>query len=198
MALEHPQTMTVEEYFRLEENDSENHYEYVDGYVYMMAGGTFDHSTICGNIYSILRNSLRGKPCRVYNSDMKVRISQQRYFHPDVTVTCNPGDRGTGDLLQSPRIIFEVLSPSTEIKDRTWKLQNYLALPTMEEYILVDTRSAKMEIYRKENGRWMYDIYRGYETVILQSIGVQFPLIDAYADIELPDFSPEDYGATDR
>ena len=123
MALEHPHMMTVEEYFHLEETDTENRYEYIDGHVYMMAGGTFDHSTISGNIYSLLRGLLRGKPCRVYNSDIKVQISQKRYFHPDITVTCDPRDRGTGDLLQSPRVIFEVLSPSTEISDRTWKLR---------------------------------------------------------------------------
>ncbi|HEU5374566.1 MAG TPA: Uma2 family endonuclease [Ktedonobacteraceae bacterium] len=184
MALQHPQTMTVEEYFQLEEDDSENRYEYVDGHVYLMAGGTFDHNTICGNIYSILRDLLRGKPCRVYNSDIKVQISQQRYFHPDITVTCDPRDRGTGDLLKSPRVIFEVLSPGTEIKDRTWKLQNYLALPSMEEYILVDAKSPRMETYRRENGRWMYDIYHAHETIELPGIGVRFPLADAYIDIE--------------
>ena len=184
MALEHPQTMTVEEYFQLEETATENHYEYVDGCVYMMAGGMFDHNTISGNIYNILRSLLRGKSCRVYNSDMKVQISQKRYFHPDVTVSCDPRDRGTGDLLQSPQVVFEVLSPTTEIKDRTWKLQNYLALPSMEEYILVDTKSPKMEIYRKENERWMYDIYQVHENIELQSIGVSFPLLEAYIDIE--------------
>lgn len=194
MALEHPQTMTVEEYLRLDENDSENRYEYFDGYVYMMAGGTFDHSIISGNIYSILRSLLRGKPCRVYNSDIKVQISPKRYFHPDITVTCDPRDRGIGDLLQSPRVIFEVLSPSTEIKDRTWKLQHYLSLPTMEEYILVDAKALKMEVYHKEDGKWIYDIHTGHETLLLQSLSVQFPLSDAYVDIELEN-NPLEYGS---
>jgi Uma2 family endonuclease len=192
MALELPRMMTVEEYFHLEETDTENRYEYIDGHVYMMAGGTFDHSTISGNIYSLLRGLLRGKPCRVYNSDIKVQISQKRYFHPDITVTCDPRDRGTGDLLQSPRVIFEVLSPSTEISDRTWKLQNYLALPTMEEYILVNTKSRKMEIYRKENGRWMYDIYQAHQIVTLSSLSVHFPLRDAYLDVETEETSLEE------
>jgi len=163
----------------------------------MMAGGTFDHSTISGNIYSILWGLLRGKPCRVYNSDIKVQISHKRYFHPAITVTCDPRDRGTGDLLQSPRVIFEVLSPSTEISDRTWKLQNYLALPTMEEYILVNTKSFKMEMYRKENGRWMYDIYKAHESVMLSSLGVQFPLRDAYINIELAEIPLEEEGDND-
>ena len=192
MALEHPHIMTVEDYFHLDETDTEHRYEYLDGQVYMMAGGTFDHSTISGNIYSLLRGLLRGKPCRVYNSDIKVQISQKRYFHPDITVTCDPRDRGTGDLLQSPRVIFEVLSPSTEISDRTWKLQNYLALPTMEEYILVNCKSRKMEIYRKEHGRWMYDIYQAHEMVTLSSLDVGFPLTDAYLDVEIEETSLEE------
>jgi hypothetical protein len=149
MALEHPQMMTVEEYFHLEETDTENRYEYIDGQVYMMAGGTFDHSTISGNIYSLLRGLLRGKPCRVYNSDIKVQISQKRYVHPDITVTCDPRDRGTGDLLKSPRVI-------------------------------------------KEKGRWMYDIYKAQETVTLPSLGVHFPLRDAYLDIEIEESSLEE------
>jgi Uma2 family endonuclease len=192
MALEHSQAMTVEEYLHLEETDTENRYEYVDGQVYMLAGGTFNHSTISGNIYSILRSLLQGKPCRVYNSDIKVQISQKRYFHPDITVTCDPRDRGTGDLLQSPRVIFEVLSPSTEIPDRTWKLQNYLALPTLEVYILVNAKSFKMEMYHKENGKWIYNIYKAHETIELPSLGVQFPLSDAYIDIVLDETSLEE------
>ncbi len=183
--MEHTQTMTVEDYFQLEENDTEHRYEYVDGHVSMMAGCTFDHSTISGNIYSTLRGLLRGKACRVYSSDIKVRISQKRYFHPDVTVTCDPQDRGTGDLLQFPTVIFEVLSPSTEIADRTWKLQNYLALPTLTEYVLVSTKIRKMEIYHKENGKWIYDIYRANDTLSLSGPGIQFPLQEAYVDIEL-------------
>jgi Uma2 family endonuclease len=184
MALEHDHTMTVEEYFQLEASDSENRYEYVDGYAYMMSGGSFNHSTISDNINRILWGLLRGKPCRVYNSDVKVKISQKRYFHPDVTVSCDPRDRGKGDLLQSPRVVFEVLSPSTEIIDRTWKLQNYLALPSMEEYILVDTNSPKMEIYRKEHGKWIYDICQSDDELELPSIGIHFPVSNAYLDID--------------
>jgi Uma2 family endonuclease len=192
MELEHRQTMTVAEYLQLEENDIEHRYEYYDGQAYMMAGGTFDHATISGNIYSTLRSLLRGKPCRVYNSDIKVRISQKRYFHPDVTVTCDQRDRGTGDLLHSPKVIFEVLSPSTEIIDRTWKLQNYLTLPTLETYILVNATSSKMETYHKENGKWIYDVYRSNDLLPLTGLDIQFPLQEAYVDIDLAEPSQED------
>ena len=150
MASERTPTMSVEEYFELEENHPDTRYEYLDGYVYMMSGGSANHAAIRGNIYAILKNALRGGPCRAYNSDMKARVSEKRYFHPDVTVSCDPRDRGTTAVLQSPRLVVEVLSPSTEARDRGRKLQCYLACPSVEEYLLVDARSMRIEIYRKE------------------------------------------------
>jgi Uma2 family endonuclease len=147
MAIEHHQTISVEEYFQLEERDPDTLYEYIDGHVYAMAGGTADHDTIKSNLQRILWNLLRGTNCRVYSSDMKVFISETRYFHPDVTVTCNSLDRGKTQVIKSPRLVVEVLSPSTELTDRTWKLKNYRAHPTIEEYMLVDSQSRKIEIY---------------------------------------------------
>ena len=184
MAIEHPQNMSVEEYFQLEQHDPETGYEYIDGQVYAMAGGTANHDTIKSNIQRMLWNLLRGSGCRVYSSDMKVFISETRYFHPDVIVTCNPRDRGTVQAIQFPRLIVEVLSPSTELTDRTWKLKNYRAHPTIEEYMLVDSRSLKIEIYHKENNKWIYDSFENNEEITLNSLGVHFSLVDAYVDIE--------------
>ena len=184
MAIEHPQMMTVEEYFQLEENDPATRYEYSDGHVYAMAGGTANHDTIKSNMQRILWSLLRGSPCRVYSSDMKVFISETRYFHPDVIVTCDPRDRGTVQAIQSPRLVVEVLSPSTELIDRTWKLQNYRAHPTIEEYVLIDAKALKIEIYHKENNKWIYDLFENGEAIPLNSLGVHFPLLDAYVDVE--------------
>src|SRR5437868_9199090 len=183
MALERTPTMSVEEYFELEENHPDTRYEYLDGYVYMMSGGSANHATIGGNIYVILRNLLRGGPCRVYNSDMKVRVSEKRYLHPDVTVSCDPRDRGTAGLIQSPRLVVEVLSPSTEARDRGRKLQCYLACPSIEEYLLVDVRSMRIEIYRKEQTKWIYDAFGADDEVELASLGVHFPVTGAYEDV---------------
>lgn len=184
MAIERQQTMTVEEYFQLEENDLDTRYEYIDGHVYAMAGGTANHDTIKSNMQRILWNLLRGSQCRVYSSDMKVYISETRYFHPDVIVTCNPRDRGTIQAIQSPRLVVEVLSPTTELTDRTWKLKNYRAHPTIEEYVIVDSRSIKIEIYHKENNKWIYDAFENNDDITLQSLGIHFPLTDVYTDIE--------------
>lgn len=184
MAIEHPQNMTVEEYFQLEENDPDTRYEYIDGHVYAMAGGTANHDTIKSNMQRVLWNLLRGSSCRVYSSDMKVFISETRYFHPDVIVTCDPRDRGTIQAIQSPRLVVEVLSPSTELTDRTWKLKNYRAHPTIEAYILVDSKSLKIEIYHKELNKWIYDAFENDEEIMLNSLGVHFALKDAYLDVE--------------
>ena len=187
MALEHSQTMTVEEYFQLEENDPDICYEYIDGHVYAMAGGTADHDTVKSNLQGILWNYLRGKPCRVYSSDMKVYISETRYFHPDVTVSCDPADRGRIQAIRSPRLVIEVLSPSTELTDRTWKLKHYRAHPTIEEYILADSRSPKVEIYRKKNGLWIYDAFEEQDEITFYSLNVRLSLADIYTNVEFED-----------
>src|SRR5450432_3633596 len=184
MAIEHPQNITVEEYFQLEEKDPDTRYEYIDGQVYAMAGGTANHDLIKSNMQRILWNLLRGSGCRVYSSDMKVFISETRYFHPDVIVTCNPRDRGTIQAIQFPRLVIEVLSPSTELTDRTWKLKNYRAHPTIEEYVLIDSRSFKIEIYHKEHDKCIYDLFESNEEIMLVSLEVRFPFAEAYADIE--------------
>ncbi len=191
MALEHPQTMTVEEYFQLEENDPDTRYEYIDGHVYAMAGGTADHDTVKSNLQSILWNLLRGNPCRVYSSGMKVYVSETRYFHPDVIVTCDPKDRGRIQAIRSPRLIIEVLSPSTELTDRTWKLKNYRAHPTIEEYVLADSRSPKVEVYRKKNGLWIYDAFENDDEITFHSLGLHLSLADIYADVEFEDTTKE-------
>ena len=183
MASERTPTMSVEEYFELEENHPDTRYEYLDGYVYMMSGGSANHAAISGNIYAILKSALRGGPCRTYNSDMKVRISEKRYFHPDVTVSCDPRDRGTTDVIQSPRLVVEVLSPSTEARDRGRKLQCYLACPSVEEYLLVDSRSMRIEIYRKERRKWVYEAFEADDEVELTALDVRFSIEDAYEDV---------------
>ena len=183
MASERTPTMSVKDYFALEESHPDTKYEYLDGYVYMMSGGSANHAAISGNIYAILKSFLRGSSCRAYNSDMKVRVSEKRYLHPDVTVSCDPRDRGTTDLIQSPRLVVEVLSPSTEAYDRGRKLQCYLACPFIEEYLLVDSRSMRIEIYRKEQKKWTYDAFEADDEVELTSLRIRFPVVDAYEDV---------------
>lgn len=191
MALQHPQTISVEEYFQLEEDDPQHCYEYMGGHVSMITGGTVNHDTIKSNIERLLWGALRGKQCRTYSSDMKVFVSETCYYHPDVTVSCDPRNRGTQKMVQAPRIVVEVLSPSTEITDRRRKLRDYLACPTIKEYLLIDSRSMTVEIYRKESERVVYEMLKTEDIVQLTSVNVQFPLAAAYEDADFEEDSSE-------
>jgi Uma2 family endonuclease len=194
MALERQRAISVEEYFALEESNPETRYEYVDGYVYMMAGGTVNHDTIKSNLERILWNLLRGSKCRTYSSDMRVFVSETRYYHPDVTVSCDQRNRGASKMVQFPRVVVEVLSPSTETTDRREKLKDYLACPTIEEYLLVDAQSLSIEIYQKEGQKWVYEMFKANDEIELTSLGVHFPLTAAYVDVDFEEetFSVEE------
>lgn len=184
MALERQQTMTVAEYFQLEERFPERRYEYSGGDVYLMAGGTLEHDLIKSNIQYILQTLLRGRSCRVYSSDAKVQVSETGYLHPDVTVTCDPLDRGKKQMIQAPRLVVEVLSPSTERRDRTSKMKLYHACPTIEEYVLINTRFPLLEVHRREHDKWIYSVFDEHDEVVLASLGIHFPAAHVYEDIE--------------
>jgi Uma2 family endonuclease len=100
-----------------------------------------------------------------------------------VTVSCDPYDRGTAAFIRSPRLVVEVLSPSTEARDRGRKLQCYLACHTIEEYLLVDARFIRIEIYRKEQKKWIYEAFEGDDEVELTTLNVRFSIEDAYEDV---------------
>src|SRR6266702_2310495 len=110
--------MTVEEYLQLDHVSLERRYEYIDGQLRLLAGGTADHAVISANIITILRDLLRGSSCRVLTSDARVRLSDTRYVYPDVTVSCHEQDRGRIDSIRFPDLVVEVLSPGTEGHDR--------------------------------------------------------------------------------
>jgi len=183
-------TMSVEEYLALDRNSTETRYEYIDGYVTMMAGGTLDHATISLNIASTLRGLLRGSSCRVFALDARVRLSATRYVLPDVTVSCDGRDRGRIDVIQYPHLVVEVLSPSTEDYNRGRKFTYYRECPTIQEYVMVNTEYQAVEVCRRaRNDLWSFHVFRSGEDVELASLGVRFPITAVYEDVTLP---PED------
>ena len=118
--------MRVEEYLELDRKSLDARYEYIDGVVTMLAAGPTNHSRISVNVVSLLQAALRGSLCEVFNSDLRVSISSTRYVLPDASVSCDPGDlEGANDIIYSPRVIVEVLSPSTEATDRGKKFRYY-------------------------------------------------------------------------
>ncbi len=187
MALPQHPLMTVEEYFELDRTSTETRYEYIDGYVRMLAGGTANHATIGVNVTSTLRRLLRGSPCRVYNSDLRVRISETRYVYPDASVSCDERDRGQSDTVRSPRLIVEVLSPGTEAYDRGRKFAYYRERPTIQEYVLIDTQRQAVEVFRREkNSFWTFHAFGPGDEVELVSVHVRVPVDDIYEDVIVP------------
>ena len=177
---EHPD-MDVEDYLLLDTTSKTAKYEYLDGMLYMLAGGSNNHSIIAANITAILNYALRKTPCIVYSSDVRVKLSESRYVHPDVTISCDERDRQASNNVQYPRVIFEVLSPSTEVKDKGEKLLAYLDCSSLEEYILVDSRTVFVEVYHKDKNKWTSTITRSDDPILLQSISLEISLEDIYA-----------------
>jgi len=177
VAQPHQPLMSVEEYLELDRNSFDVRYEFIDGHVYMLAGGTADHSILSANLIRELGIRLRNSSYIVYTSDMKVRLSEKRYLYPDVSISCDPRDRGRIDFLQYPRLVVEVLSPSTEAFDRGKKFGYYRSCPTIEEYVLVDTQQQTVEIYRRAtNNLWVLRSFGPDDQVELASLNLSFPV----------------------
>ena len=123
--------MSVEDNLRLDQGSSETRYEYIDGHVRMLAGGTPDHAKISANIIGVLYGLLEGRSCSVYTSDVRVCLSETRYVYPDMPVSCERQDQEREDMLYAPCLVVEVLSPSTEAYDRGRKLAYYRECPSV-------------------------------------------------------------------
>src|SRR5205809_5871164 len=135
MAMPHEHWISLEECLELVRTSVDVKYEYVDRRIYALTGESTSHSLIATNIYAMLRPHLRGSPCRVYDSDMKFCLSETVRYYLDVTVSCDPRDTQViKHDLYYPRLLIEVLSPSTEMRDRTEKLARYHRHATIEEY----------------------------------------------------------------
>ena len=131
-----PPKMTFEEYL-VWELDQDIRYEYINGEVFAMTGGTIPHNDLALNLYRNLYPHLRSRGCRVNVSDVKVQVSPNSvYFYPDLIVSCHPNDLNARKFIQNPTLIVEVLSPSTSNKDREEKFRYYLTMPSLQEYIL--------------------------------------------------------------
>jgi len=150
----------------------------------MLAGGTPDHAKISANIIGILYGLLEDRSCSVYTSDVRVCLSEDRYVYPDVSVSCEGRDQEQGDMIYSPCLIIEVLSPSTEAYDRGRKLAYYRECPTIQEYMLIDSRRASIEVFRREKQKlWTYHAFGSEDEVELSSLSIYFPLAKIYRNV---------------
>jgi Uma2 family endonuclease len=179
-----PPKMTIEEYFAWE-LQQELRYEYVNGEVFAMTGGTIPHNDIALNFYRALYPHLRARGCRVNVSDVKVQVTPQSpYYYPDVIVSCDPQDLNARKFIQNPKIIAEVLSPSTSEKDRGEKFTNYLKIPSLQEYLLIDSEKISVERYCRGEGKmWLYYPYTEGDMITLSSIEFELAIAPLYEGV---------------
>ena len=177
---------TPEEYIALERKA---HFksEYFDGHIIAMSGASRQHNLIVTNISAELHLQFKGRGGEVYTNDMRVRPSpRDTYVYPDVVVVCGEPEfeDDVFDTLLNPILIVEVLSPSTERRDRGEKFTRYKHLAALQEYLLVSQDKVSVEHHRRHGTQWMLSHYRALEDVLpLPSIGCELPLHDIYARI---------------
>ncbi|MCW6035634.1 Uma2 family endonuclease [Spirulina subsalsa FACHB-351] len=181
-----PIPMPPQEYLEWEEKQPLK-YEYLEGKVYAMTGGTIPHNDLAVNLTTLLKNHLRGRGCKVQMADAKVGISEQGPFHyPDVMVSCDERDRRATRVLYHPCLIIEVLSPSTEAFDRGRKFQNYRQIAELQEYILVSADQITVECFhRNDQGIWELYTYTEGESVAFRSVGWEGVITEIYEDVVL-------------
>lgn len=180
--------LTPEEYLSFERKMTTKH-EYLKGNIIAMSGASRAHSFITGDIFGELRDQLKRQKCEVHSSDMRVRIhSTNSYFYPDVVVACEEPrfEDNVFDTLLNPRVVIEVLSPSTEAYDRGEKFEFYKQLDSLQEYLLVSQDQVNVEHYIRRETEWLRTEYRELnEVVSLSTIDCELRLRDIYARTEL-------------
>ncbi|MFN6300751.1 MAG: Uma2 family endonuclease [Planctomycetota bacterium] len=184
-----PELVSVEDYLAREEV-ARFKSEYIDGWIRAMTGASIRHNCIAGNCFLNLGNTLRGKPCKPYNSDTKVRIireGKRRFYYPDVQVVCDSNN----PLLvyqDLPVLIIEVLSPSTRANDLHEKLEAYQSIPSLECYIVLEQHQPIAYLWRRSKRGWIKETIQGIDTTInLTFLNCALAMKDIYEDIAFTD-----------
>lgn len=186
--------ITVEEYLEGEKLASIRH-EYVNGRVYPMAGpdamsgASVRHNEIAGEAYSLLKSHLRGGACRTYLLDLKVRVQDADggsfFYYPDVFVACD-ADQAESHVIEHPKLVIEVLSPSTWRHDCGEKAANYRLIPSIEEIVLIAQDWPEITIFRRSEG-WKPNVFSRMDVMVrFQSLGFECPLGAFYESAPLP------------
>lgn len=182
---------SIEEYLEIEKNSVEK-YEYHEGEIFAMAGGTITHGLLSNNLGGSLRESIKnkGKSCRTYNSDVKIAVSDEKYVYSDTFVVCGKTEtfQEMPQAAKNPILIVEVLSDSTARYDREDKFQAYQNIASFQEYMLVSQDKVLVEVFYKAVDAvfWQYRSYRNLsDSIELKSIDVEITLKDIYLDWEV-------------
>ena len=180
--------LTVEEYFAMDES-SESPLEYYDGEIFPVVDATLEHAIIHVNVSFCLAGRLKGSPCRAA-SQLRVRTNARNYVVPDLAVVCGGFIQApeSKNITINPKVILEILSPTTADFDHGGKFALYCKLPSFTEYVLIAQDTPKVEVFFKESDvKWILSIYEGIQSnVKIESLGIEIPASEIYAGIEFP------------
>ena len=181
------QTLISEQDYLAGELRSQIRHEYLGGYVHAMAGNSNRHVVIETNLLAVMRNLLKGRPCRPYSTNTKIRIplpNQLRYYYPDLSVVCEQNSQDDS-FQDAPVVIVEILSRSTRRIDTGEKLRDYLTLPSLMVYILVEQDEPFVVVHRRGASGFEREVYQQLDSVIpLPEIEIELPLTEIYDEVE--------------
>ncbi len=188
MQMSEAETITVDEYFKLERLSEEKH-EYLNGEVFAMAGFSVCHNMIVANVIVTMGIALDGTDCQVFPSGIKVELDPgKHYVYPDVSVVCGKVEtvEGRNDAITNPKIVFEILSESTKDYDRASKFKAYRKLLSLTDYILIDQYCVSVEHHRKQGpGQWVMREYESLQDIlVLEEFGISLPLSQIYRRVD--------------
>jgi Uma2 family endonuclease len=180
-----PNYISPEEYLEIERQSPIRH-EYRRGLVYAMSGGTDNHDRIAFNFLKAIDTHLGdSSDCRFFSGNVKVNYQDQFYYYPDAFVTCDPRDRADRYIKRYPKLIVEVLSPSTRAFDEGEKFNDYQQLESLEEYVLIWQESQRVECRRRTSATiWETVVYETGDQVVLTSIDLKFAIADLYRGLD--------------
>lgn len=196
--------MSEEEFHKLERLSPERKYEYINGKAYMMSGGSIEHDLIRRNVEAALARQLRSSSCRLFGVDVQVLLGKKKngkshFVYPEATVSCSAADQHRGNtLVESPRVVVEVLSPGTEARDRGIKFKAYQQCPTIQEIVLINQFAPHVEVWQRNNElpenlhAWYYRHYGPGEIVELASLNIQLAMQEIYQDLNFDEEDEEE------
>ncbi|MEM6599679.1 MAG: Uma2 family endonuclease [Cyanobacteria bacterium P01_C01_bin.69] len=178
--------MTAEEYLVWEPKQALR-YEYCDGQVFVMTGGTKGHNRLALNLYSALVDKVDDSGCEINTSDVKVLVKEgNAYRYPDLVVSCDERDKREPGFYQFPQLMVEVLSSRTKGADRFEKYKEYTQLPSLQAYLLISSDCTQIECFRRGEGRiWLYFQYGASDVISLESLGIDVPVDLIYENVKI-------------
>ena len=178
--------MTLQQFLDWENAQPDKH-EFHRGEIFAMTGGRRTHGRVLANLVRLIGNQIQGSGCQLFADSMKVQVEDDSILYPDVFVTCDKGDLSTDQIFRAPRLVVEVLSPSTQSYDRSQKFALYRRIPALQEYILVDPESRRVESFRRgADGLWVFHDMSDGGTLEAACLDLTVPLDEVFAGIDPP------------